>query len=37
MGKTIDVVGVLDSYTPEGSTEAQVQIKVFDITSITVH
>ncbi len=37
MGKTIDVVGVLDSYTPEGSTEAQIQIKVFMLGSITIH
>ena len=36
-GKTIDVMGVIDSYTPEGSTEAQVQIKVFTLSAITVH
>ncbi len=37
MGKTIDVVGIVDSYTPEGSTEAQKQIKVFSLSAITVH
>ena len=36
-GQTIDVVGVLDSYTPEGSTEAQVQIRVFSVDAITIH
>ena len=36
-GQTIDVVGVVDSYTPEGSTEAQVQIRVFSVGAITIH
>jgi hypothetical protein len=36
-GKTIDVVGVVDSYTPEGSTEAQIQIRVFTLGAITIH
>ena len=35
-GQTIDVVGVIDSYTPEGETEAQIQIKVFALDSITI-
>ena len=37
MGKTIDVVGVVDSFTPEGSTDAQKQIKVFTLAAITIH
>ena len=36
-GKTIDVVGVIDSFTPEGTTDAQKQIKVFALASITIH
>lgn len=36
-GKTIDVRGVVDSYTPEGSTEAQIQIRVFTVGAITIH
>ena len=36
-GKTIDVQGVVDSYTPEGSTEAQIQIRVFTAGAITIH
>ncbi len=36
-GKTIDVVGVVDSFTPEGSTEAQIQIRVFTLGAITIH
>jgi hypothetical protein len=36
-GKTIDVAGVVDSYTPEGSTEAQIQIRVFTLGAITIH
>ena len=36
-GKTIDVRGIVDSYTPEGSTDAQIQIKVFTVAAITIH
>jgi hypothetical protein len=36
-GRTIDVVGIVDSYTPEGSTEAGLQVRVFTIGAITVH
>ena len=36
-GKTIDVKGIVDAYTPEGSTEAQIQIRVFSIDAITIH
>jgi hypothetical protein len=36
-GKTIDVKGLVDSYTPEGSTEAQKQIKVFALADIIIH
>lgn len=36
-GRTIDVIGIVDAYTPEGSTEAQIQIRVFNIGAITVH
>ena len=36
-GKTIDVVGVVDSFTPEGSTQAQIQIRVFTVGAITIH
>ena len=36
-GKTIDVTGIVDSYTPEGSTEAQIQIRVFTLDAITIH
>ena len=36
-GKTIDIKGIVDSYTPEGSTEAQIQIRVFDLDAITIH
>lgn len=37
IGKTIDVVGIIDSYTPEGSGTAQIQIRVFSIGSITIN
>lgn len=37
MGKTIDVCGIVDSYTPEGSTNAQIQVKVFKLSAIIVH
>ena len=37
MGKTIDVQGVVDSYTPEGSTAAQIQLKVIKLDAITIH
>ena len=36
-GQTIDVIGVIDAYTPEGSTEAQIQIKVFTLGAITIN
>ena len=36
-GKTIDIVGIVDSYTPEGSTEASLQVRVFTIGAITIH
>ena len=36
-GQTIDVMGIVDSYTPEGSTEAQIQIRVFTVGSIFIH
>ncbi len=35
-GQTIDVVGIVDSYTPEGSTVAQIQIRVFTVGSIFI-
>ena len=37
IGKTIDVKGVIDSYTQEGHTEAQIQLRVFFLNSITIH
>jgi hypothetical protein len=37
VGKTIDVMGVIDSYTPEGSDTAQIQIRVFFLNNITIH
>ncbi len=37
IGKTIDVVGVIDSYTPEDSDEAQIQLRVFFANSFTIH
>lgn len=36
-GKTIDVKGMVDAYTPEGSTEATIQVKVFSLDNITIH
>ena len=36
-GQTIDIKGIVDAYTPEGSTEAQIQIRVFSIDAITIH
>jgi predicted PilT family ATPase len=36
-GQTIDVMGIVDSYTPKGSTEAQIQIRVFSLDAITIH
>lgn len=36
-GKTIDVEGIIDSYTPEGSNVAQIQVKVFTVGAITIH
>ena len=36
-GKNIDVLGIVDAYTPEGSTEAQIQIRVFTLGAITIH
>lgn len=36
-GKTIDVKGVIDAFTPEGTTDAQKQIKVFNLASIIIH
>ena len=35
-GKTIDVKGMVDAYTPEGSTEATIQVKVFSLNNITI-
>lgn len=35
--KTIDVVGIIDSYTSEGSTTAQIQLKVVSLAAITIH
>ena len=37
IGKTIDVKGIIDSYTQEGHTEAQIQIRVFLLNNITIH
>ena len=37
IGKTIDVKGVIDSYTQEGHTEAQIQLRVFFLNNITIH
>lgn len=36
-GRTIDVKGIIDAYTPKDSTEAQIQLKVFSLAAITVH
>ena len=36
-GQTIDVMGIVDSYTPEGSTTAQIQIRVFTVDAIHIH
>ena len=36
-GKTIDVKGIVDAYTPEGSTDVQIQIRVFSLDAITIH
>lgn len=36
-GETIDVMGIVDSYTPEGSTTAQIQIRVFTVGAIHIH
>lgn len=36
-GQTIDVMGIVDAYTPEGSTEAQIQVRVFTVGSIFIH
>ena len=36
-GKTIDVKGIVDAYTPEGSTNEQIQIRVFSLDAITIH
>ena len=36
-GETIDVMGIVDSYTPEGSTTAQIQIRVFTVGAIRIH
>lgn len=36
-GQTIDVMGVVDAYTPEGSTEALIQVRVFSIDAIFIH
>lgn len=36
-GKTIDVKGIVESFTPEGSTTAQIQVKVFSLAAITIH
>ena len=37
MGKTIDVSGIIESFTPTGKTEAQIQIKVFTLDAITIN
>ncbi len=37
VGQTIDVMGVIDSYTPEGKTEAQIQLRVFSLNSFFIH
>ena len=36
-GKTIDVLGIVDAFTPEGSTEAQIQVRAFTVGAITIH
>ena len=36
-GQTIDIMGIVDSYTPEGSTEAQIQVRVFTVGAIHIH
>ena len=36
-GQTIDVKGIVDAYTPEGSTDVQIQIRVFSLDAITIH
>lgn len=37
VGKTIDVQGIIDSYTPKDSTEAQIQLKVVTLSNITIY
>ena len=37
MGKTIDISGIVDSYTSEGAQSAQIQIKVFKLSAIEIH
>lgn len=37
MGKTIDVVGVVDAFAPEGKNVANVQVKVFTLDAITIY
>lgn len=36
-GATIDVKGIIDAYTSEGSSEAQIQLKVFSLGAITIY
>lgn len=37
LGHTIDVEGIIDSYTPENSTNLQIQLKVVSLKAITIH
>ena len=36
-GKTVDVKGIVESFTPEGSTTVQIQVKIFALADITVY
>jgi len=36
-GKTLDVEGIIDAYTPEGETDTKIQLKVFSLGAITIH
>lgn len=35
-GKTIDVKGIVEAFAPEGSTQADIQVKVFSLDNITI-
>ena len=37
MGKTIDIVGIVEAFAPEGQNIANIQVKVFTLDAITIH